>query len=107
MLRGMSRHVCPGQLSGCAINILQAARGTGAAALVAWSTDTLLLPPLGVNCVLALLAALLGTSLRALGVGSDPLVRLNPPIVSLADLAAMQGCSVESFWSSAQCTRVG
>ena len=78
------------RLSGSSIRVLQASRGTGAAAVVAWSTDTLLLPPLGINCVLALLAALLGMSLRALGMGSDPVVRLNPPIVSLADLAAMR-----------------
>jgi hypothetical protein len=72
------------------VRVLERAASNGAATLAAWGTDALLLPPLGVNCVLALLAALLASSFRALGVASDPLVALNPPIVTVRDIHALQ-----------------
>ena len=70
--------------------VLQTAASTGAAVQIAFCTDTLLLPPLCVNCAIALLVGLLGTTLRNLGIGSDMLVRLNPALVQYSDVELMR-----------------
>ena len=65
-------------------------RSTGAVAVVEYNTDTLLLPPLGTTCMFALLAGLMGASLGMLGVANDPIVKLNPALVSFADILALR-----------------
>ena len=63
--------------------------GAGRPVSVAWATDELYVPPVHLNCVLWMLAALLGRSLSALGAATDPLVLLRPRLVDYGMVAAM------------------
>ena len=63
---------------------------TGAPVLLLYNTDALEQPPLGVTCMLALFAGLMGASLQQLGIARDPLVLLNPGLVSFADVLQLR-----------------
>ena len=63
--------------------------GAGNPIRVWHATDTLLMPPLGVNCVLAVVQALLGKTWAQLGVASDKWLKHEHKLVSYADLAGL------------------
>lgn len=69
--------------------VLRRASGSGVPLQVVWETDALQPPPAGVNCFVSLLVALMGLPLRALGVAADPLVVLNPSLVTMGDVTRM------------------
>ena len=63
--------------------------GVGNPVRVWYHTDKLLMPPLGVNCVLAVVQALLGKTWAQLGVAADKWLKHKQELVNYADLAGL------------------
>ena len=61
----------------------------GALRILAWATSAYIQPPPNVNCVLALLSALVGMSLASMGAARDTLVRINPLLVTYSQVNTM------------------
>ena len=69
--------------------LVLARQSNSAVTSLGWATNELMLPDNRLNCVLYALAALLSTSWAVLAPPGEPMLELNPKLVSYADVMSM------------------